>query len=223
MGGQKISYSDTFENADFYRPSGAVRNSTVIAGNTDTPDRADSIPVGAEKNTAGSGNKTSRSIQLQERVIVGCLFSISRGLLGEIFPIYLGRNMVGSSPDCDICLKENTVSNDHAVFFVRCDDYPGQCSLSLTDYGSIHGTLVNHNDCRYETLPVKDGDVLSFGRHYKLVVKLFDVLRCGLGEDSAFEDYASGTAVPPPVPPSQHADFYAPSGQIGNDNRTVII
>ncbi len=211
-------YTDTSANADLYRPSGAVPNSTVISGMNGPV--SDDITI---KNNAGIKDKdlSSHAIAIQERVIIGVLFSISRGLLGEIFPIYLGRNIIGTSTSCDICLKEKTVSDEHAVFFVRSDGYPCVCNLTLTDYGSRYGTMVNNQDCRYETLIVNDGDILTVGKHYKLMVKIFDTVNSGLCEDSAFEDSSSNTSVPLPQQ-NQPNDFYAPSGRFNNDNRTVI-
>lgn len=217
----KQTYMDMNSCSDLYRPSGAISNSTVISGmNTEplSPPIPQQVTSG---NTMTPNVSQGRHIPLQERVIIGVLFSISKGLLGEIFPIYLGRNMMGSSVSCDICLKEKTVSADHAVLYARCDEYPGESYLSVTDYGSSHGTTVNQQDCRYETLTVRDGDVLTVGRHYQLGVKLFDVAKSGLFEDSNFEDIdlssnTSGNEFQSPQ------DFYSPSQHTNNDNRTVI-
>lgn len=215
------AYKDMNPGSDLYRPSGAIANSTVISGiNTEStpPPIPQEVTSG---NTQTPNGLQGRHISMQERVIIGVLFSISKGLLGEIFPIYLGRNMMGSSLSCDICLKEKTVSAEHAVLHARCDEYPGESYLSVTDYGSSHGTTVNQQDCRYETLTVSDGDVLTVGKHYRLGVKLFDVAKSGLFEDSNFEDIdlSSNTS----TNEFQSAqDFYSPSQHTNNDNRTVI-
>lgn len=207
--------------SDFYRPSGAAVSSTVIAG-SENPSNIPQTPL-PEITGARTGAivSTSRTIPIQERVVIGVLFSISKGLLGEIFPLYLGRNMLGSSDECDVCLKEGTVSAEHAVVFARSDGYPGECYLSVTDYGSTHGTMINHRDCRYETSPLNDGDTLTIGKHYRFVVRLFDVKGSGLHEDSEFEEMHSG---PDLSTLSQQApmDFYAPTRNNDNDNRTVI-
>lgn len=217
------NYSDISSVSDFYRPSGAIANSTVIAG-------SDTAPVPPAPATPSDSRPAApmvpadaqmRAIQVQERVIVGCLFSLSRGLLGEMFPLYLGRNMIGLASTCDITLKEGTVSDEHAVLYVRCDEYPGDCTLSITDYGSSYGTSVNSNDCRYETLPVRDGDVITIGRHYRLLVRLFDAARYGLFEDSDFQELETSDNAAPSGG-SQAQDLYAPSRFRENDNRTVI-
>ena len=71
----------------------------------------------------GQGEGT-RQVSLQNRVVVGVLFSISHGLLGEIFPLYLGRNVIGQTANCDICLKEMTVSSEHAILYIRKEGNP---------------------------------------------------------------------------------------------------
>lgn len=214
-------YSDNNASSEFYRPSGATINSTVISGtsNSSTPPPIPSAPDSNDHLLHDDSN--SRGISLQDRVIVGVLFSISKGLIGELFPIYLGRNMIGGSSSCDIHLRERTVSDEHAVLHVRCDGYPGDCYLSITDYGSSHGTAVNQKDCRYDTLTVKDGDILTIGRHYRLSVKLFDIVKYGLYEDSDFEDIDISDNQMPTDNQSSN-DFYSPSRFGVNDKRTVI-
>ena len=60
--------------------------------------------------------ENNRQIVMQERVVVGVLFSISRGLLGELFPVYLGKNIIGLTPKCDISLKEKVYSKMKNIF-----------------------------------------------------------------------------------------------------------
>lgn len=179
-----------------------------------------------------------RTVAMQERVVAGVLFSISNGILGEIFPVYLGRNLIGTGSDCDIRLNEATVSAEHAVLFARGDNYPDEVPMTLTDYGSMYGTSVNDNDCRYESLMLRDGDVLSVGRHYKLLLKTFDVGRAGLSEDPEFERMSGASPAGEAYAAGGSSndggygndanggmtgggnDFYAPSGDAGS--RTVI-
>lgn len=215
------TYTDLNSNSDFYRPTGAITNSTVISGMNAEATPPPLPQQVTSKNTMSPNTPQGRYIPLEERVIIGVLFSISKGLLGEIFPIYLGRNIIGSSSSCDIRLNERTVSGEHVVLHARCDEYPGECHLSVTDYGSAHGTTVNQKDCRYETLTIRDGDVLTIGRHYRLSVKLFDVTKSGLFEDTDFEDIDSTINVSANDYQSAQ-DFYSPSQYGSNDNRTVI-
>lgn len=161
-----------------------------------------------------------RQIVLQERVLVGVLFSISRGLLGEIFPLYLGKNIIGQSVNCDITLNEKNVSNEHAILYVRKNGTVYESTI--TDFNSTYGTRVNEIDARYDSVPVKEDDVIVIGNHYKFIVRFFEVERHGLTEEEDFEDSDSVSgglenAV------SADAGFYKPTNrEDGESSRTVI-
>ncbi len=219
---QNPTYSGINRDTEFYRPSSGTVNSTVISG-INGVSAPPPVPTSSVNRTAPNSQKLqTRQIALQERVIIGVLFSISKGLLGELFPIYLGRNMIGSSSYCDISLKEMSVSEEHAVLYARCDEYPGECFLMITDYGSSYGTGVNEKDCNYNSLTVKDGDILTIGQHYRLIVKLFDVGDKNLFEDSGFVDKENSANLEL-TDYQSNSDFYSPSRNASNDNRTVIV
>ena len=105
------------ENAmsGLYSRSGADVNRTYIAGSPEMVQPGQ----GSAAQPGGLSTGALRQVVMQDRVVVGCLFSISRGLLGEIFPLYLGKNIIGRSPKCDVCLKEMTVSPAHAILHIR--------------------------------------------------------------------------------------------------------
>lgn len=163
-----------------------------------------------------------RQIVLQERVVVGVLFSISRGLLGEIFPLYLGKNIIGQSMNCDITLNEKNVSNEHAIIYIRKngDFYES----TIMDLNSTYGTRVNEIDARYDTVPVKEDDILVIGNHYKFIIKFFEVERHGLTEEEDFEDSNSDSvSMSMENAASENVDFYNPtSKEDGDSSRTVI-
>ena len=165
----------------------------------------------------------TRMISLQNRVVVGVLFSVSKGLLGEIFPLYLGRNLIGKSNNCDVCLHENTVSSEHAILYIRKNNGAtvSHYDITLTDYNSQYGSTVNDEDGRYETLSVKENDILTIGRHYKFIIKIFDVDENVFREDEEFEDSneSGGIQLGQGVIDN---DFYAPSNNQGNSTKTVI-
>lgn len=169
----------------------------------------------------------NRQVSLQNRVVVGVLFSISHGLLGEIFPLYLGRNVIGQTINCDICLKEKSVSSEHAILYIRKDGNTAQLNMTITDYNSTYGTTVNEMDARYETLPINENDVLTIGKHYQFLVKVFDVENARLTEDMGFEeltDNSMGTGYPYEEATNQNVsnDFYTPTQNKDNSSRTVL-
>lgn len=169
----------------------------------------------------------TRIVKMQNRMVVGVLFSISRDMLGEIFPLYLGRNVIGQADNCDICLKEQTVSSEHAILYIRKESFPTiHYEMTLTDYASTYGTLVNEQDGRYEQLGVKENDIITIGKHYKFILKMFDTDNNGLKEDEEFEGVTStrsqGAASYGNETPIMSNDFYAPSPKEGDSSRTVI-
>lgn len=166
---------------------------------------------------------SKRQVVFQERVVVGVLFSVSRGLLGELFPVYLGKNIIGQDPDCDIILSERNVSAHHAILFVR--DGEDGCDATITDFNSTYGTRVNDEDARYDTVNVHDDDILTVGNHYQLVVKFFNAFRRGLTEDADFEDPESFSDIPGVIGGGMTPvdDFYRPSNREDDSStRTVI-
>lgn len=169
----------------------------------------------------------NRQVSLQNRVVVGVLFSISRGLLGEMFPLYLGRNVIGQTANCDICLREKSVSSEHAILYIKKEGNPAQLNMTITDYNSTYGTTVNEMDARYETLPVNENDVLTIGKHYQFLVKIFDVEKAKLTEDMGFEELTDNSMVtgyPYEEATNQNVsnDFYTPTQNKDNSSRTVL-
>jgi len=68
-----------------------------------------------------------------------------------------GRNTVGRSPDCTVCLNfDNTVSRNHAEIVVS----PG--GTTVQDLGSSNGTRVNGHDVQ-GVVPLNAGDQVEFG------------------------------------------------------------
>lgn len=215
---------------DLYAPSGAAGQSHKTAsdgymsGAVPPP-----IPEATAIRTEPAAQEQGRSVKMQERVVVGVLFSVSKGLLGEIFPLYLGRNIIGCAPDCDVTLKERTVSSEHAILYIRKNEGGGGYNMTITDYNTPYGTMVNGTDGRYEMLEVRENDVIAIGSHYKLMMKVFDTESAGLAEDEDFEPtdaqggagYGSDTIdAEVEVNTTAMNDFYAPTG--GDHSRTVI-
>lgn len=225
-----VDYNDVNTNIDeaFYaglysKSNNADGQKTYIPGMGDGSVAPPSNNQPRVQQNNNSIIEQTRTISFQNRVVVGVLFSVSRGLLGEIFPLYLGRNLIGKSNNCDVCLCENTVSSEHAILYIRKTNGNPQShyDITLTDYNSEYGSTVNQEDGRYETLPVKENDILTIGLHYKFIIKIFDVDDTMLNEDEEFED-SNATG------PTQFGqeiignNFYAPSSDGGNSNKTVI-
>lgn len=174
-----------------------------------------------------------RMVTLQNRMVVGVLFSVSRGLLGEMFPLYLGRNIVGYTANCDVRLLENTVTSEHAIISIRKNVEADGYEVTITDYNSTYGTLVNNTDGRYETLTVQENDVITIGNHYQLLLKLFDIDGAHLQENAGFEAMPGGTqslsesVAAQPLESGYTSDvsndFYTPSLKDGDSSSHTVI
>ena len=168
--------------ANVYRQSAEsqARSNTVIAGMT---------PAGVDPTGATRGvQKTERKIVLQDRPIVGVLFSISHNSLGEIFPLYMGRNIVGRDSNCDICLPEETVSGKHAVIVVRNIPQPKpRLIVSIKDTDSSCGTFINDESIDFDVHLVEDNDRLRIGVAYELLFFKFDPNTMGISASPHFK------------------------------------
>lgn len=192
-------------------------------------------------------------LKFQDRTIVGALFSISRFATGEIFPVYIGRNTIGSDKSSDIFLPEATVSPNHAVLLVRAvENIDGNHELKiyLTDYDSEYGTMIGNVALEYEKLECHDRDVISVGNGYKFLFCLFDAEKHKLFASKVFrlvhqqdteEETVSPTFMPQqdmsmtqgsqqnvqqPVSMEDEFSFYAPTKKDEGDhstNKTVLL
>lgn len=223
--------------AGIYKPSGRTNayNSsnnggtqverTVIAGssNLQTPAPASDTDTNAAEsahtaNTAVPCDMTT--IQLQERPLAGILFSLSRRIQGEIFPLYLGRNTVGSDKLCDIHLPESSVSFHHAVIVIRkikSDGGQERMAVSVTDSGSSCGTFVNGEETGYDTHVIEDHDVLGFGISYRLALIKLHAAKLGLEPAPYFKETATLENRTNP-----ESNPYKPENSMPNNMKTTI-
>jgi len=81
---------------------------------------------------------------------------------GMTFRTRMGRTTVGRDEDCDIVVKDSTVSARHAEIIVR----PEGCTI--TNLMATNGTRVNGREV--QSAQLTDGDVVRFGR-VRLVFK----------------------------------------------------
>lgn len=187
-----------------------------------------------------------RALIIQPRAIVGVLFSVSRDTLGELLPVYVGRNTIGSALDSDVCLLEETVSEKHAVLLVRQEEnLMGEIVLkaSLTDYDTDFGTTVDGVPLGFEKVECHDRSIITIGNSYKLMLILCNAEDFGLRTADNFQAIpqremtempvyqpqpaavvATAVAAAPVIPQKEEmsdddaADFYAPTKPRQNDN-----
>lgn len=136
------------------------------------------IVPGMEQSASGVRSKPSEDDNSVP--VVGFLYTISRQGIGEFWPLHIGSNLIGSSSDCDICLKERTVSGEHAVLVVRKMKNTDKVIASIKDDTSKNGTLVNGEDLGFSSQECFNGDKITIGSGYELLLVLIDAQVLGL-------------------------------------------
>ncbi len=148
--------------------------------------------------------------QPSQKPIIGFLYSISRSGVGEFWPVHIGSNSIGRSADCDICLKEGTVSDQHATLVVRVMKNPEKVIASICDSQSTIGSMINGESLGFEQRECFNGDILTIGAHYDLLFILIDAKQIGLK--------VCGEFIPLQPTPGQNFNF---GGSHNGPNPTV--
>lgn len=194
------------DNDSFYRPSGAIKDTN----RTYVPDMYRQVAAEMQEEEIGQrfASFQTHVVRLQNRPLIGVLYSISAGIEGELFPVYVGRNTIGSDLSCDICLRETSVSAQHGILLARKqtntqgDEY---INVILSDTNSSYGTSVNGERLNFEKVACSNGDVISIGQNYVLVLSLFnaiDKLTVAYGFDRIPEPKKEDEAPQPIIPPT---------------------
>lgn len=127
--------------------------------------------------------------------VVGFLYSISRQGFGEFWPLHVGTNVIGSAEDCQIRLREQTVSGHHASLFIRQMKSSRKMIASIRDEGSKNGIFVNNEELTYDAHECHNRDVITVGNNYQLLFILIDADEMGLTVSENFMPL-EGDAVP---------------------------
>lgn len=116
--------------------------------------------------------------------VVGFLYSVSRTPFGEYWPLQLGKNTIGQSPDSNIQLSEGTVSLNHAVIITR----QGKNGIiaAIKDSESTNGTFINGEAIDFEAEELHDSDIITIGQNYQLLFILIDAAKIGLVPNPRF-------------------------------------
>ena len=163
---------DDNARGDFYSRGSA----SPIYGGTMVPGMQES----AVSNVGDSIPGVSGSVRTSSAPVVGFLYSISRCGIGEYWPLHVGTNTIGRSADNDIQLKEMSVSDHHAFLAVRMMKTSGKLIASVRDNGSKNGMYLNDEELDFENHSCKNGDILTVGTSYKLVLLLINPNEYGL-------------------------------------------
>lgn len=188
--GMENSYSSINENTDGYHQK--VSNANSYAKGTKVP--------GMEGNIQQNQMGESTTPQYSSKPVIGFLYSISRQGIGEYWPLHIGSNTIGTSPNCDICLREATVSSEHAVLVVRKMKKPEKTIASISDARSTNGTMVNGESLGFSAIECVNGDIITIGESYELVLILIDINALGLKVAEKFMPLDNETEPAPEFP-----------------------
>lgn len=137
------------------------------------------VDIAASESEKGGISKVKQATK-NEVPVVGFLYSISRQGIGEYWPIHIGRNTIGRSEDCDICLREATVSDLHASLNIKQMKTTHKVLASIRDEGSRNGIFVNDEELDYSVHECKNHDRILVGDSYTLLLILIDADDYGL-------------------------------------------
>lgn len=160
---------------NFYSRSGRQAAGTVVPGMTDQQ----------QPSAAAAEPQQRRRPAQTGKPVVGFLYSVSRTAAGEYWPLQIGRNTIGQSADCDIQLAEGTVSAQHAVIVVRQQEGRGVIA-SIKDPESTNGTRLNGTQLGFDAEPCHNGDIITVGTNYELMLILVDTEKANLRPNPNF-------------------------------------
>lgn len=152
--------------------------------------------------------------------IRGFLYSISRGVVGEFWPLRQGKNTIGTSPKCDICLPEATVSEEHASITIRILESQGKTIASLKDTDSTNGTKINGVDVNFDANPCKNGDIIRIGLNYECLLILIDTEEYGLKVAKEFMPF-EGSVIQDDSAPIFYERGKSPTGTVIIDEKPM--
>lgn len=149
-------------------------------------------PMHPGKKTMYPGMETAKvSKEGQNTPIAGFLYSVSRTAAGEYWPIYEGPNKIGRGAENVVKLNDKQISENHATLVVR-PMYDGDTKTGILvfvqDMMSTCGTKVNGTSLGFEAKECHNGDILTIGPNYELLLILVDAASLGLTQKEALKD-----------------------------------
>lgn len=155
-----------------------------------------------EMNQSTKGIDRPDAVVATSRPVIGFLYSVSRTAGGEYWPVCLGENTIGRADDCDVCLKEMTVSEHHAILNIRQMKTTKKLLISLSVTGK-NGGFVNDVEVASTPESCQSGDILTIGDNYKLYLIAVNAYELGLSVSPDFIPDANAA-----VPVSQGFDNF---------------
>ena len=166
-------------NQNFYaRNNRPAARGTVVPGMMETGAEQPYTPEPAPARPA------AHKVAPSGKPVIGFLYSISRTPVGEYWPLHIGPNTIGQSPESDIQLPEGTISSNHAVLVTR--QVKSGIIAAITDSKSTNGTMINGETIGFSAEECHDGDIITIGNNYEFLLVLIDATKRGLSVSKDF-------------------------------------
>lgn len=175
-------------------------------------------------NFPGS-NGTPTTESVNRKPILGFLYSVSKDYAGEYWPLYLGANTIGRGSECTVCLKEATVSKQHATLVIRQMQNQGEDTglfVFIQDVGSMCGTLVNGVTLDFNPKECKNGDIITIGENYELYFILVEPKVLGLTPKEKFKAVSIMSKTFPEVAPLNIFSGNVNKGTLSGDGSSSL-
>ena len=161
----------------YQRSQQPTQRRTVVPGMN--PVMSGTGPAPAGPAVIMESQPQQRRVLQAGKPVLGFLYTISRTAAAEFWPLCQGPNTIGQSPECDIQLAEATVSGSHAELMVRKQNN-GEVIAWITDAHSTNGTMLNGKSLGFNPEACKNGDIITIGDSYELLIILIDQVGLGL-------------------------------------------
>jgi len=141
-------------------PIGVDRTAATVAG----PQKGSTVSfsAGDPAESPPAGEDEGRATVSMKAVYAADLVRLEPPGQPETFRLAKGKLIIGYAPrKCDLILREDTVSAQHAEFLCE-EDESGRPLVSIRDLGSRNGTYVNGAAIASDPRRLRDGDVIRF-------------------------------------------------------------
>ncbi|HTP85526.1 MAG TPA: FHA domain-containing protein [Bryobacteraceae bacterium] len=148
---------DTWQICPYCQKTGFQGSAAADAAKTRLETAPPPLPGVAATAPAAAGRKTVLLSEVRKAPVVGWFVAMSGEQKGEDFRVRDGQNTLGSAPDCDVVIRDVTVSGHHAS--IRHKDQ----KFVLSDLDSTNGTYLNESSESIAREDLKDNDTVRVG------------------------------------------------------------
>ena len=158
---------------------------TSSSSGISTASMSGTVVPGMVPQSGGKSNPPFEAKQESQKAVsglpvVGFLYSISNQGIPEYWPLVLGYNSIGRNADNTVVLNEQTVSGIHASISIQKKRNDDIDAVVRIEQGRT-GLLLNDEDVDLQYgSRCKNGDVITIGSNYKMIIIIINAKASGL-------------------------------------------